>query len=73
VHSGDNFLGVDPLEVHARRAEVRVPELTLDDVQRDAFTGELDRVSVAQLVRREATPNASLRGVTAKLAAHTRG
>jgi len=30
-----------------------VPELPLDDVERDALAGELERVSVAQLVWRE--------------------
>jgi hypothetical protein len=30
-----------------------VAELTLDDVERDALAGELERVSVAELVRRD--------------------
>jgi hypothetical protein len=33
-----------------------VPELARDDVERHAFAGELDRVRVAQLMRREAPP-----------------
>jgi hypothetical protein len=35
-------------------------ELALDDVQRHALTRELERVRVAQLVRREPTPDARL-------------
>jgi hypothetical protein len=35
-----------------------VPELALDEVQRDAFAGELERVSVARLLRCEAAPDA---------------
>ena len=35
-----------------------MPELALDDVQRHALAGELERVRVAQLVRREAPPDA---------------
>ena len=43
VDSRDDLLGVDPLQVDRGRAEVRVPELALDDVERHALTGELDR------------------------------
>jgi hypothetical protein len=57
---GDDRLGVDGLEVDRRRAEVGVPELTLD-VERDTLAGELNRVGVAQLVRREPTPDARAR------------
>ena len=32
-------------------------ELALDDVQRHALTGQLERVRVTQLVRREAPPD----------------
>jgi hypothetical protein len=35
-------------------------ELALDDVQRHAFSRELDGVGVAQLVPREASPYAGL-------------
>jgi hypothetical protein len=34
-----------------------VPELALDDVERDALTGQLERVRVAQLMRRKPTPD----------------
>jgi hypothetical protein len=43
-------------------AEVGVPELALDDVQRHTLTGELERVCVTQLVRREPSPDAGARG-----------
>src|SRR5205085_6809929 len=38
--------------------EIRVAELALDDVERDALVRELERVRVAQLVRREAPAHA---------------
>ena len=44
-------------------------ELALNDVQRHALTGELERVRVTQLVRREAPPDAGARGEPAELAA----
>ena len=44
-------------------------ELALDDVERDALAGELERVRVAQLVRREPAPHAGLGGEPAQLAA----
>ena len=34
-----------------------MPELALDDRQRDPFVGHLDRVRVAELMRREPTPD----------------
>jgi hypothetical protein len=40
------------------RAEVGVAELALDDVQRHALAGELERVRVAQLMGREPAPDA---------------
>ena len=46
-----------------------MPELALDDVQRHALAGELERVRVAQLVRREPAPDAGLGGEPAQLAA----
>jgi hypothetical protein len=33
---------VDPLQVDRRRAEVRVAELALDDVERQALAGQLE-------------------------------
>ena len=46
-----------------------MPELALDDRQRHAFPGELDRVRVSERVGREAAPNACRRRVAAQLAA----
>jgi hypothetical protein len=60
---------VDPLEIDRRGAEVGVPELALDDAERDALAGELDRVRVAQLVRGHATPDPSSSGEPAELGA----
>jgi hypothetical protein len=47
-----------------------VPELALNDVQRHALTGELERVGVTQLVRRELPPDAGARGEPPELAAN---
>ena len=46
-----------------------VPELALDHDQRHAFARHLDRVRVAQLVRREAPPHASLASDVSQLGA----
>src|SRR5215210_2314963 len=67
VHGGDDLLGVDALQVDARGAEVGVPELALDDVERHAFAGELDGVGMAQLMRREAPPDTRLGGEPTEL------
>lgn len=44
-------------------AEVRLPELTLDDHQRHALMCHLDRVRVTELVRREPSPDPALAAV----------
>jgi hypothetical protein len=44
-------------------------ELALDDVECNAFAGELERVRVAQLVRRKAAPDPGAGGEPAELAA----
>ena len=44
-----------------------MPELALDDVERYAFTGELDGVGMAQLMRREAPPATRLGGKPTEL------
>jgi hypothetical protein len=41
---------LDPLQICARRFEVGVPELPLDDVHRNAFAGQLESVRVAELM-----------------------
>jgi hypothetical protein len=60
VDGGDDLGVVDPLRVDGRDAEVGMPEMALDDVERDALVGELDRVCVAQLVGREAAAHPGL-------------
>ena len=67
---GDDLLGVDALQIDRCGAEIGMAELALDDVQRNAFTSELERVGVAQLVWREAAPHTGLGGEAAKLGAH---
>jgi hypothetical protein len=54
--------GSIPLQVDRRRAEIQMPQLALNDVQRHALAGELERVRVAQLVRREPAPDSGLGG-----------
>jgi hypothetical protein len=63
---GDDLLGVDPLQVDRRGAEVGVAELALDDVERNALTGELERMRVAQRVRRKAAPDPGMGGEPAE-------
>jgi hypothetical protein len=46
-----------------------VAELALDDVERDALAGELERMRVAQLMRREAAPDPGADREPAELAA----
>jgi hypothetical protein len=48
-----------PLQIDRGDPEVAVSELALDDDQRHALTGHLDRVGVAQLMRSEAPADAS--------------
>jgi hypothetical protein len=50
-----------------------VPELALDDDERDAFAGHLDRVCVAQLVRGEASAHARPGGGAPQLGTCTAG
>jgi hypothetical protein len=70
VDRADDLLGIDALQVNARRGHVRMPELTLDDGQRHPLARELDRVRMPKLVRREPSPDTSSRGVPAQLPAH---
>jgi hypothetical protein len=46
-----------------------MPELALDDVERHALAGELERMGVAQLMRREPAPHTRPRGYPPKLVA----
>jgi hypothetical protein len=47
VNGVDDLGVVDSLEVDRGDAEVAVPELALNDDERDAFVGHLDSVGVA--------------------------
>lgn len=47
VDGVDDLSAVDSLQVDRRYAEVAVPELALDHVERDAFAGHLDGMRVA--------------------------
>ena len=57
AHRGEDLLGIDPLQIDRGCAEVGVSELALDDVQRHPLARELERVRVAQLVRRKPAPH----------------
>jgi hypothetical protein len=54
----DDLRAVGALEVDRRDPKVRVPELTLDDNQWDAFAGHFDGVGVAELMGFEAPAHA---------------
>ena len=49
------------MQVGAGRGEVRVPQLALDQRQRDALTQQLDSVRMAELVGRKAPADAHLK------------
>ena len=63
----DDLGAVDALQVHARDAEMGMPQLTLDDDQRHSFVGELDRVRMTKLVGREPSADARQAGGGVKL------
>ena len=65
----DDLACIDALEVNRRDAKVGMPELPLDDRQRDPFVGHLDRVGVPELMRSEPPTNPRLRAESAKLTA----
>jgi hypothetical protein len=69
----DDLARVDALEVNRGHAEVAVPELALDDVERHAFAGELDRVSVTELVGDEAAAHAGVCGAASECGARGGG
>jgi len=48
MDGADDLAAVYALQVNACDAEVRVPELPLDDDERDTFVRHLDRVGVSQ-------------------------
>jgi hypothetical protein len=69
MHDVDDLGRVDSLQVGARDAEVRVPELALDDGQRHPLARHLDRVRVPQLMRSKPPSHARLNGEPPQLAA----
>src|SRR5450755_4434475 len=54
----DDLAAVDSLEVDAGDPQIAMPELPLDDHQRDTLVGELDSVGMPQLMRRKAPTDA---------------
>jgi hypothetical protein len=69
VDGGDNLGVVDPAQISGRDGQVGMPELALDNEQRDPFARHLDRVGVPELVRREAAPDAGDFGCLVQLGA----
>jgi hypothetical protein len=63
----DDLACIDSLEVDRGDPEVGMPELALDDRQRDPLVRHLDRVSMSELVRRKPPPHPSVGGEPAKL------
>jgi hypothetical protein len=61
VDGVDDLGAVDALEVDARDPEVGVPELALDDHERNALVCHLDRMGMPELVRGESSPDARRR------------
>jgi hypothetical protein len=70
VDGGDDFLRVYALQVDRGGAEVGVTELSLDDVQRHAFASELERVGVAELMRRKPASYPGVGGETVEFKSH---
>lgn len=63
----DDLAAVDPLQVDRGDPEVRVAELALDHIQRDALPRHLHRVGVAELMWGKATTHRVLVGQASKL------
>jgi hypothetical protein len=62
VNGVDDLGAVDSLQVDARDPEVGVPELSLDDHERNALVCHLNGVGVPELVRSEPPPDTGGRG-----------
>jgi hypothetical protein len=67
----DDLPDINPLQIHAGGRDIRMPELPLDDRQRHALPRELDRVSMAELMRRKPAPHTRSEGVAAQLGARS--
>src|ERR1700752_2359815 len=61
MDGADDLAAIDALQVDAGDPEIGVPKLTLDHDQRNGLVRHLDRMSMAQLVRRE-PPSHTRRG-----------
>jgi hypothetical protein len=70
VHRADDLLRGDPLQVRAGHRELSVPELTLDQRQRDPLVQQLDSVRMPKLVWRKPAPHPGLNGEVTQLRAH---
>jgi hypothetical protein len=66
VDDVDDLAAVDALEVDGGDPEVRMSQLPLDNVQRDAFARHFDRVSVTKLMRCKPTADPCLDGELAQ-------
>jgi hypothetical protein len=60
---------LNPLQIDAGGSEVGMRQLALDDVQRHALPGQLERMRVAQLVRSKPAPDARVDGDSPEFAA----
>jgi hypothetical protein len=69
VDGGDVLGVVDAAWVSGGDGQVGVPELPLDDEQRDPLARHLDRVRVAELMRREPAPDPGGHGGVVQLGA----
>jgi hypothetical protein len=65
----DDLRVVDPLEIDRGHPEMGMPELALDNDQRHALVGHLDRVRMPALMGREPTPDSRCDGRPAQLSA----
>ena len=65
----DDLRRVDALQVSAGCAEVGVPELTLDDVDRDPLAGQFNSVPVSELMWSESASHTGVGGQPAELGA----
>ena len=67
VDSVDDLGVIDAAQVHRRHAQIGMPQLALNDGDRDPFARHLDRVSVPELMWSEPATNTSTHGRRAQL------
>jgi hypothetical protein len=73
VDSVDDLRVIDATQIHRGYGQISVPELALDDKQRDTLTRHLHRVRVAELMWREASPDSGASSRSVKLGADASG